>query len=260
MRMKIQVYEGTGVDCEDESRLFEERRDHIAETLRDFEKHLVIADGAVLSGRELSDAGTDPSLWCKIDVDEAEGTGEATEASVASCERRVFVMPNMLNGNNYTEGGDVAWANYRALVQQWDHDRIFKLKGEHDSYGVVIPLDLVVGDMREALLGLEDYCVLDEEMHSEVESELQEQEWVNTFREEFVDTLRKSDTLRSSKALDESDLDDEHLIDALRHLLEDHCEVWVPSKGQMGYDIPSMAALVKRVTPEMIEKARKFWS
>ena len=256
--MKIQVYDGTGVNEEDQARLLEEQMDHIVRIIPDFQKHLVTPDRDLLQGRSIfgSRFGSNINLWCPI----ALSIEEMTEAGVIFCQKDIFVMPNMLNGNNNTEGGDVIWANYRYFIKQWDHERIFKLRGDHAAYGVVIPLDLVDGDMREALLGLEDYPVLCDETASEVASELQDLEWINTYREDFVETLRKSDTLRSSKALDEFDFDNESLISALRALLEDGTEVWTPTSGAMGFSILSMADLVRRVTPEMIEEARKFWS
>ena len=108
-----------------------------------------------------------------------------------------YLVPAALSGSDYS-GSLVEKSNYRKWMtlykdgqdEWWTH-----APGGHGTYAVVIDMKAVPGDIStdvaEFLAALNDYPLADEELHSEMEMEAQEEAWKNWAERDFAKDLQK---------------------------------------------------------------------
>lgn len=119
-----------------------------------------------------------------------------------------FVEPQHLGGSDYS-GGTVTRSNFetwRERFADWQGDLWWELHGGHGTYAVIVPVDLdeqakddesdraeAAREMVEVLEGLENYPLIDEDAHSEMEHENEAQAWEDYGHGEFQHALEPVD-------------------------------------------------------------------
>jgi hypothetical protein len=133
----------------------------------------------------------------------------------------VFDVPRYFDhGNNYGGSGILGQANYEYWTENFDETK-GKTWWDLGKSGILVRLDLLTSDQRDALDSLEGYPLLDEDRHSELEQEAQTDAWNDYARNDF-----KRDIV---KLVDEEDKEQtEELLDAItdKELDKQVWELW----------------------------------
>lgn len=101
-------------------------------------------------------------------------------------------------GSDYS-GGGVHESNYRVLSEMLEESHPAgaepvvwaRTPGGHGTYGIVVRYGDLDEEIREAIDGLEDYPLLNEEDHSELEIEQQNEAWENWAKSDFIKECAK---------------------------------------------------------------------
>lgn len=102
-----------------------------------------------------------------------------------------IIMPELLQGSDYS-GGTLHRSNYLKFLEDFgETDGVYDIYGSYGSYGIAILTSINDKKIRDTLLALHTYPVIDDEYLSELEMNLQEDSWSNWVRKEFVDLLEK---------------------------------------------------------------------
>lgn len=108
-----------------------------------------------------------------------------------------YIVPNYLSGSDYS-GGLVERSNYEVFEETfaeghdvwWTHT-----PGGHGTFGVIIDCskvpESVEKELTEFLNALEQYPCIDDEHHSRMEMEAQDDAWDNWARRDFISLLEK---------------------------------------------------------------------
>ena len=101
-----------------------------------------------------------------------------------------FVTPDILSGSDYCSSGSVEVSNHRVWLECYGKlPNVYDVYGGYGTFAVAIRLDSLTPEMIEDLNALEDYPVLDDEDHSEVEREAENEAWDNCYRSDFTKAL-----------------------------------------------------------------------
>lgn len=101
--------------------------------------------------------------------DFTEHKGEVTEA----LKKSLFILPELLTGSDYS-GSTVNVSNHKTFLKMYKQvEGVYNVYGDFGSYGVAIRMDVAVEneEIKSTLDALEDYCIIDEDDHSEVTTE-----------------------------------------------------------------------------------------
>lgn len=117
-----------------------------------------------------------------------EYTGEVTEA----LKKSLFLMPTLMSGSDYN-GGSVNLSNKRSFLKLYEEvEGVYEVEGGYNTYGVVIRLDVYESnaDIKKTLDSLDNYPLVDEEDHSALESD-----WDNEYMTDILipDLIRDID-------------------------------------------------------------------
>jgi hypothetical protein len=99
--------------------------------------------------------------------------GEVTEA----LRKSLFIMPRYMSGSDYS-GGSVQCSNHKAFLDKFGKiEGVYDIYGGFGTYGIAIRLDVYEDNLeiKEAIDNLDDYPLFDEEAHSELEMEWQQE-------------------------------------------------------------------------------------
>lgn len=109
-----------------------------------------------------------------------------------------YLVPSMLSGSDYS-GGIVTQSNYRAWREKFPRgeDKWWgTAPGGHGTYAIVIDLKRVPKkreeEVAEFLNALQDYPIADEDLHSRMEMEAQDEAWENDYKKDFAKALGKA--------------------------------------------------------------------
>ena len=103
-----------------------------------------------------------------------------------------FFMPEILSGSDYCSSGSVEVSNHRVFLERYkDSPNVYDVYGGYGTFAVAIRLDSVTPEMMEDFASLDDYPVLDEDDHSEVEIDAENEAWESFVRSDFVRELHK---------------------------------------------------------------------
>lgn len=148
---------------------------------------------------------------------------------------KVYVIPNYCTGSDYS-GSLLEVSNMKALreslpAEYEDGDQYIVYHGGHGTFAIAIRLDAVTEDLLETLEALEDYPLIDESLHSELEIESQNEAWESWAKDEFRTALGQalSAQYEASSASDqregETDADYTARYDSAVDWLEDGAEI-----------------------------------
>jgi len=114
--------------------------------------------------------------------------GEITEA----LQKNLFILPPLLSGSDYS-GGSVQLSNFKVFLEDFKNvEGVYELKGGHGTYAVAIRFDVYHSnkEINEILSKLEDYLLIDEDSHSNLEYE-----WEQRFMDDSLihDVIKEID-------------------------------------------------------------------
>lgn len=146
-------------------------------------------------------------------------------------------------GSDYS-GDSVTVANYRAIWE--DHKEmpgLYQIYGGHGTYGLVIRRDVLESDtengetMREIIEKLNDYPLYDEEMHSEVEHEAENEAWDDWAKRDYRRELEKNGTLPEDSDLETTDghITDDQLFRVFSQVADAISEYWENETGNSAH-------------------------
>lgn len=162
-----------------------------------------------------------------------------------------YIMPGLLSGGDYASSTLVEKSNHRVFLEEHGKkDGIHDVYGGHGSYGVAIRKDVYESDddIKSQLDSLEDYPLLDEEDHSNLEFDAQGEAWDNWARHDVRNGLIES----LGPYLDDPDEFLDRIEDDLLHLFDqardEVNEYWIcESGGSMWIDI-------EKITPYLTDR------
>jgi hypothetical protein len=144
-----------------------------------------------------------------------------------------FLVPKLLSGSDYCSSGSVEVSNHRVFLERYGKlPNVYDVYGGYGTFAVAIRLDSITSEMIEDLNGLEDYCILDEQDHSEVEVQAEDDAWESCYSADFRKVLAKK-----FPAHDEAIYDwDDKVLDALFYDLMDRTNTcWEHETGNNAY-------------------------
>ncbi|MCP4897841.1 MAG: hypothetical protein GY906_12785 [bacterium] len=167
----------------------------------------------------------EPSYWREVKPEDATYTGFSDyHNTVGDWEdypiETLYILPSLLSGGDYSGQGMVGKANVKDFTEEFGEHfealNIHELSGGFDSFGIAIPLTVLVslecnlcgvqemawGDelaecevcaaarnIRETLDGFENYCVINDETLTELEMEDWNEQWEDWGRNDFIGEL-----------------------------------------------------------------------
>jgi hypothetical protein len=169
----------------------------------------------------------------------------------------VFVQAPYASGSDYS-GSLVERSNFDALLEIAGDDlgrTVFTAYGGYDTFALFVWLGNENEALWEAMAGLDRYPLLDEQRHSELEMEAQEENWKSWAESDFRRAVEKEFSEEwnpeDAFALDEwlDDLGDDIRV-LFEHAREAANEYWVNESGYGMYiDIEK---IVEAMTPEYL--------
>lgn len=142
--------------------------------------------------------------------------GEVTEALTKS----LFIQPAFLSGSDYS-GDLINKSNHRVFLERFGEvEGVYETYGGYGSFGIAIRLDVYNSneEIKEVIDGLEEYCIIDEEDHSALEYEA-DQELVTEAAKDLSREIDLEDYIPDIDAiLEKTDQLEEYIWNAIRDL------------------------------------------
>jgi hypothetical protein len=100
-----------------------------------------------------------------------------------------YFLSDFLSGSDYS-GCLVERANYRDFLADFgERDGVHEAYGGHGTFAVAVRIDAIDDEMTAVLDALEDYPLISEETHGEMELEAQDEAWESWAESDFVREL-----------------------------------------------------------------------
>ena len=146
---------------------------------------------------------------------------------------KVFVMTQYTGGSDYS-GDLVEVSNYKAMLELLPSDYedgvdYITYSGGHRTFDLAIRIDRLTADILEAFKSLEDYPLLDESLHSELEMESQNEAWESDIKADFRTALGAQmwsvyeSSPKAEQRDGETDGDYQDRLDEIEEYLSDEC-------------------------------------
>lgn len=135
-----------------------------------------------------------------------------------------FYGPPATMWSDYS-GSLVDKANVQALANEYgDAEGVIEIYGSHGTSGIAFRVEDVTPEMAEAFAALQDYPILNEELHTELELEAQQEAWDSFVRTDFKAALGKNGKAWLDEIGGEVLADDPQLYSEVEDALEDIAE------------------------------------
>ena len=124
---------------------------------------------------------------------ESYGDFEACEEKNAN-GRPLYMLPGLLTGSDYSNTNLVHVANFNSFLKTFRRvNGVVELYGGYGTFAVAVRKDVYEEneDVRQTLDALEEYPLLDEEEHSKLEVEAQDEAWDDFARRDFLEGIQK---------------------------------------------------------------------
>ena len=162
-----------------------------------------------------------------------------------------YLLPNYLSGSDYS-GTLVERSNYK----KWSEDFAAgegvwwgSTSGGHGTFGIIVDLDAIPADINDEVIeffdGLSSYPVADDDLHSEMEVEAQNEAWESWARSDFKKALEK----KFDVDLDE--VDGEKLFELFRDATDRSNTYWENEQGDSMYI--DLDRVVKKINEEDVK-------
>ena len=120
----------------------------------------------------------------RIDASDSASYGDLTDDADGA-----YFLSDFLSGSDYS-GSLVERANYREFLAEFGElDGVHEVYGGYGTFAIAVRVDAIDDAMAEVFQGLEDYPLISEEAHSELELEAQEEAWESWAESDFVRAL-----------------------------------------------------------------------
>lgn len=145
---------------------------------------------------------------------------------------KIWYVPEDFSGSDYS-GSLISRSNHD-IVLDLDIPNVHEIHGSHGSYGLAIRGDVDNEELISILKGLDDYAIIDEMLHSEIEEEAKAEAWSNWAEKEFIDLLVDKF---------EDEYGQEELIEKLEksenlyRFYNDHCIEWINEYQDVWSDV-----------------------
>lgn len=158
------------------------------------------------------------------------------------------LVPSFLSGSDYS-GALVTRSNYEVWQTMFPEGRNVwwtTVSGGHGTYAIVINLEgipeEVEEEVAEVLNGLQNYPLIDEDHHSNLEMESQNEAWEDWGRKDFRRALEK----KVEGDLNLDDVKDQDIDELFHGVAEEIGEYWVNEEGSGSYiDVKKIAGAAK---------------
>jgi len=124
-------------------------------------------------------------------------TIEEVETAMVEAEDGFFVLEiPVCSGSDYS-GSLVERSNHKAIEEEYgDVPGCYTFHGGYDTFSIAFDLRLIlidgIGPIEELLRGLENYPLIDEDLHSTMEHEAEDECWASYGRGDFIRALEDS--------------------------------------------------------------------
>jgi hypothetical protein len=116
--------------------------------------------------------------------------GDLKSLNGRKAEPTDFLLPGLLSGSDYCDSGSVEVSNHRVFLERYGKlPNVYDVYGGHGAFAIAIRLDSITPEIQADLDSLEDYPLLDEEDHSEVEVDAENESWESCYRSDFIRAL-----------------------------------------------------------------------
>lgn len=159
--------------------------------------------------------------------------------------KKIWYVPEYFSGSDYS--GSLINRSNHDIVLDLNIPNVYEIHGIHCSYGLAIRGDVDNEELISILKGLEDYAIVDEMFHSEIEEDAKYEAWSNWVEKEFIKLL----TVKF-----ENEYDEEELIEKLEKsenlygFYNDHCVEWINEYQDMWSNVERT---VKKISFEKLE-------
>lgn len=143
-----------------------------------------------------------------------------------------YIVPDYLSGSDYS-GSLVERSNrdvWRETFAEGEDQWWCEVLGGHGTFAIVVRIADMPDDAREFLDALEDYPLADEDAHSRLEMEAQDEAWENWARHEFETEIEQKFDGEFS-----SEMDREALFELFRKACDESNTYWENESGDSMY-------------------------
>jgi hypothetical protein len=145
----------------------------------------------------------------------------------------IYVLPDYCSGSDYS-GSLIEVTNYKTLLAMMpseyeDGVEYITYSGGHGTFALAIRIDALTEEILETLESLDDYPLLDESLHSELEIEAQNEAWDSWAKSDFKTELGRymwtvfESSTRADQRAEESDEAYHARLDAAEEYLSEEC-------------------------------------
>ncbi len=100
-----------------------------------------------------------------------------------------YFLSDFLSGSDYS-GSIVERANYKDFLEDFgERDSVHEVYGGHGTFAIAVRIDTIDEEMAAVFDSLEDYPLISEETHSELELEAEGEAWESWAESDFVREL-----------------------------------------------------------------------
>lgn len=161
-----------------------------------------------------------------------------TKYSYHADEPVEVVLPSSMSGSDYS-GTTYHRSNYDTFLEKFgDVEGVYSLYGGYGTFAIAIRADLVNEEIHEAIAGLNDYPVLDEDALTEYENELEGEAWNNWARHDFVQSIENRFDIEDLEEL----MTDVQIEDLFHELCERSNTYFMPDGADMYIRIEDVVA------------------
>lgn len=182
-------------------------------------------------------------------------SGEITDISYGKWhddKKGNLFIPALLSGSDYS-GSLVEKSNNKAFQEEFasgDREWWTDAPGGHGTFAIVIDMDKVPDDISddvaEFFQKLEDYPLADEDLHSQMEHEAENEAWENWAKADFKKALER----RFDIDLDEEKIPEDKIYEVYHQAMDKGNVEWVNEQGSDMYI--DIERLVRNVPREML--------
>lgn len=157
------------------------------------------------------------------------------------------VVPKYLVGSDYS-GSTVEMSNHRSFLKSFkDVDGVYNCYGGYGTFAVIILASVDNDEIASAVRALHEYPLLNEEDHSELEIDLQNEQWGEAYgtRHEFIEALEKRFNLEELE-LEVPEGQTDNMYELFENARERANEYWeAETGGTMYIRVEKVAAVVE---------------
>jgi hypothetical protein len=184
----------------------------------------------------LSGMRVNPSHYWRDEENWDEGGSFSYGHIDALAKDGTWIVPNLTSGSDYS-GSLVERSNFNVLkeaAENYPGSALapafwVELYGGHGTFALAFHIERTPEEIREMLLALEDYPLADEEAHSELEMQAQDDAWENWARSDYRRALEKE--YRG----DASEVSDDALFEHFMSAMDKSNTYWENEQGDSMY-------------------------